>query len=453
LKPKERDFNAGFKPENVYKHEVDGTLDQTIKKTQDKIEALAADLKMRIQAGDDAGARVNAFEHIDRTIEKMKGEGVKNLNKNAAIKHLQGLKEEIAISNPNGILDLADAQDFKRAVGSEGAWYESKWGKMIDKDANAKEKAFSNLYTEIKNDIEQKAPDGIREINNQLSELIPIENTALKRLYVAKRNEPISLKDMIGIATIATTGIKGAPVYLLNKAANSPLTGKLAYKAGMAIQGKSNKPIDIPEFKAKQTAEAIPEEPDLDVPTYLRKGRSPLPEQPLETAWKKPVYTETPRTAKAMQIVDDFNKRKQELPNIEGIDNTMPEDAASLSRQVTEKKKLPVTLPVKTNLPSDEMKREILKSVSSLTTKKSEDIFNKGSGFVKAVKEQAKNNPNSISDFIDSMTEEERSAFIKKIRGEKTTVNQDKLLSSKELAEKLIPSSLMTQRELSKLRW
>lgn len=443
LKPKERDFNAGFKVENVYKYDLDGPLDKTIKKTQDKITELSTELKSRIQQGADEGARVNAFDLIDQTINKVKGEGIKNLNKNKAINQLNALKEEISMTNPDGILDLADAQDFKRSVGAEGSWYESKWGRQVDPDANAKQKAYSELYHSIKNDIELKAPEGIKEINKQLSELIPIENTALKRLYVSQRNEMIPLKDMIGLATAAATGPKGWLLYGANKALNSPVTGSGAYRLGESLLGGRKRPDAIPAVAKKELAEPVPTIENFETPTYLRKGRATLPEQPLESKWKEPTYQETPTSAKMMQLLEDFNKRKSESTPIEGIDYMSRDAAGDLAQQVTEKSKLPVALPLSTNLISNDIKKEVIKFNKEKTPGPFE---NKGSGFINSIKEDV--TIESFNKWFDSLAPEEKTEFLKRI-GKTYPEKENRLLSSVELAEKRVPSSLMTQKELS----
>lgn len=47
--------------------------------------------------------------------------------------------------------------------------------------------------------IEKNAPEGVKELNKQMSDLIPISNAALRRLPVEQRNNMISLTDSIGL--------------------------------------------------------------------------------------------------------------------------------------------------------------------------------------------------------------------------------------------------------------
>lgn len=286
-KPKERDFKAGFKTEHLYDYDLlQNDMGKTVEKTQSTIEDYANQLKQKLAEGNEAGATVNMNSVIDKSIASIKNDK-SVLGKQTKIDALENLRGEILSQHPTGEMNLVDAQMLKREIGAEGAWLESHGGKMIDKDATKKAQAYSTAYGQLKTGIEDAAPEGVKEINQHLSNLIPIENALLKRMYVSQRNEVIPLKDMVSAAA-AMTGHPAA--WLLtgaNRLANSASVGKGLYNLGKknvdelppAMPPEKPLPSDVPSGPA-------PQEPNLDVPTFQRKGIDPkMKELPrIETA-------------------------------------------------------------------------------------------------------------------------------------------------------------------------
>ena len=89
----------------------------------------------------------------------------------------------------------------------------------------------------LKGNIEKAAPEGVREINQQLSELIPIQNAALRRLPVEQRNQAIGLTDSIGLFS-AVFDPRALLILGATKASKSGRVGNVLQKTGAAMQKK-----------------------------------------------------------------------------------------------------------------------------------------------------------------------------------------------------------------------
>lgn len=230
IKPSGRDLADGFKIENVAKYDVGGSLPQTVAKTHTKMNELSNALKEKLL---DTDARLDLNKAFDETAQKLLASKTKSFGENGAImRQLDSLKKEIqSLPTENGTVDLYDATNIKRGAGTKGAWAYNR----PEIDATATEKIYTEFYNTLKNEIELLAPDGVKEINKQLSELIPINNAALRRLPVAERNNAISLTDTIGLTSSMfdprTLLILGA-----QKASKSGRVGQALVKAGEAIK-------------------------------------------------------------------------------------------------------------------------------------------------------------------------------------------------------------------------
>lgn len=188
------DVEDGFKIENVNKHKLGGNLQQTFEKTQEKLNSLGSQLKERLKG---SNASLNLNNIIQKTKDKLSVNKDLNFGNNQAISRVIKSLENEALeqSGENGLVDLIQANNIKRGAGTKGAWV---FG-SADPDASAIEKVYTAFYREIKEEIEKLAPEGIKSINKQLSDLIPISNAVIRRIPVENRNNAISLTDSMGL--------------------------------------------------------------------------------------------------------------------------------------------------------------------------------------------------------------------------------------------------------------
>ncbi len=103
------------------------------------------------------------------------------------------------------MVNIADAQDMKQAVGYMGSWNHG----VRDADSTAMETVANTLYSKIRAAIESASGQSqqVKDINRQFNEIIPIKNAILRRIPVEARREIISLKEAIGIATLNPAGM------------------------------------------------------------------------------------------------------------------------------------------------------------------------------------------------------------------------------------------------------
>lgn len=242
IRPRAMDEAAGFKIENVSKYGVDGSIEEVIGKSQSKIEDAAKNLKVLIKEGKDGGARVNlneAVAEVEKEIRQGRAKEFANLKESP--KALKDLRERIALlaeDAPGGNADLVDAQYVKQALGDMGAFEHiaGKQGVQISKDDRALSQMASRVYLKVKDKIEKVAPEGVKEQNRIMSDLIPVNRAALYRKLVADRNNVVSMSDMLGAMATIGGGPKGLALWAASKASKSGNTAKALYSAARALK-------------------------------------------------------------------------------------------------------------------------------------------------------------------------------------------------------------------------
>lgn len=197
IRPSAADVADGFNIKNVTKYNVGGSLGQIVAKTETRLNQLGMELKKRLKAAD---GEINLSSVYRKTVEKLKSGKETSFGDNKAVERVLGsLKDEIKSVAPKWKSDLLQANLIKRGAGKKGAWA---FGR-IEPDANAVENVYSTFYRILKEEIEKTAPQGIKDINKQISELIPISNAAIRRLPVEQRNNVLSLTDTMGLYAAA----------------------------------------------------------------------------------------------------------------------------------------------------------------------------------------------------------------------------------------------------------
>ncbi len=194
IRPTIRDTKDGFKIANIDKFNVGGTLEETATKVHTRLNALGRELKKKLKSSD---AKVNLNDSFRQAEKELLGaDKAKQFGDIQATGRVLGnLKDEIKEVAARGLVNLVDATSVKRGAGTKGAWA---FGR-VEPDATAVEKVYTTFYRKLRENIEKTAPDGLKGINKQISELIPISNAVIRRLPVEQRNNVISLTDSIGL--------------------------------------------------------------------------------------------------------------------------------------------------------------------------------------------------------------------------------------------------------------
>lgn len=248
IRPNLKDMKDGFRIQNVFKNGLEGTLEETQEKLGKRFDELSGELAKRIDASTE---KVDLVDILDQSLQDIGGKKAENFGSNQQFENVANqILEEINTISPNGVMDLATAQQIKRRLGKMGAWA---WGKT-DPESNARETLSNTMYSKLRQAIEDRAPEGVKEINQQISELIPIERAVVRRIPVEARNSGLSLSDLVtgsaglgagaGAEYLGDTGIPGARLVggalagiALSKARKSPTLAGKAYRLGERLQG------------------------------------------------------------------------------------------------------------------------------------------------------------------------------------------------------------------------
>ncbi|MBX3498101.1 MAG: hypothetical protein KF889_01555 [Alphaproteobacteria bacterium] len=231
IRPSIRDVKDGFNIENVAKYDVGGSLPETIAKSHVKLNQLSQELKAELKS---SPVKINLKETLSETTRRLGAEKAATFGDNAALDRvLDQIADEIERVGVSDA-DLVTATNIKRGAGQKGSWAYNR----PDPDASAIERVYTEFYNVLKEQIEVATPDGrIRAINRQISELIPIQNAALRRLPVEERNNAISLTDTIGFMS-ALFDPKALLLVGASKAARSGKVGEMLSRTGRKMQGK-----------------------------------------------------------------------------------------------------------------------------------------------------------------------------------------------------------------------
>ena len=227
IKPSLADIKDGFNIDTVNDNNLGGTLNQTLTKTKTLMNDLSSQLASKLQDSDAGIDLADVFDQTANDLTSQQGK-LAGFGQNAATgRVLQQLQDEVLSANPTGELSIPDAQTVKQATGGMGAW---QYG-SADPDANAKETVYNTFYRNLKTAIENNSPAGVKEINQKLSDLIPVMNAVIRRIPIAERNSAISLPDMISLGAAMINPIGGGAALALERAAGSGVVGSLLSKA------------------------------------------------------------------------------------------------------------------------------------------------------------------------------------------------------------------------------
>lgn len=230
IRPSKADIEDGFRIDNIKKYNLGGGIRQTLEKTENKIGELTKQLYEKLGSRKDVAIDLNEVATQtakDLLLNKSKSFG----NIGGTKRILQSLASEIEEASNNGLVDLIEAQAIKQAAGKKGAWV---FG-AVDPDAKATELVYTKFYQKLKQEIEKKAPEGIREINKQIGELIPISHAIIRRIPVTERNNALSLTDIISLG-FSTVDPKALSILAVNRLSKSGGFGNLLTQIGSEIK-------------------------------------------------------------------------------------------------------------------------------------------------------------------------------------------------------------------------
>lgn len=215
---------------NLFKYDAGGTLGQSFDKVNERIVDRVGKLKSTLAA--DPSAVVDLRTLGADTLKsfmnnKQAAEAMDRIQKAVTF----GLNER-GLKLKNGVLDLADANVAKQAVGELGAWIKGVKGQTADDASDVLEKVANRFYGNLKTAIEKQAKGDVAAINRELSELIPIRTAIIERIPVADRANIMSLPDVAALAS-GNLGIS-----IANRLLGSGRVANAANKASKADTSK-----------------------------------------------------------------------------------------------------------------------------------------------------------------------------------------------------------------------
>ncbi len=225
IKPTSNDVADGFKVDTISKYDLGGSLQDTASKTHNMITDLAGQLRDKLGS---ASGQIDLTEQLANVESDISSNQAKTFGANTKIdKAIRFFTDEINKVAPNGVVDINDAQDIKRSLGKIGAW---QYGKT-DPESTAIETVANRFYTYMKTAIENVSPDGVKEINQKLGELIPVENAVIRRIPIAERSNMIGLSDIVS-AIPGASNPANFWLFFLNKLSKSGQFASTLMKAG-----------------------------------------------------------------------------------------------------------------------------------------------------------------------------------------------------------------------------
>ena len=238
IKPTQADIKDGFSVENINKYDLGGSLNQSFKKTEQRLTDLSRQLDEKLVSATEQADIEQVFE---KTAKELLDDNFSNFGVGGQIgKQIESLGDEVArVTNGVSALPIKDANTVKRAAGHLGAW---QYG-VKDADATAREKVYSAFYRNLKEEIENKSPEGVKELNKQMSDIIPVMNALIRRIPVAERNNIIGLGEIMSLSQMGYNPSAGF-LTLATLAGKSSKVGEVLQKTGTKMAGAETAPLN-----------------------------------------------------------------------------------------------------------------------------------------------------------------------------------------------------------------
>lgn len=233
INPHKVDLQDGFKVETLQKYDLGGSLQDTLKKTDTQLTRLTKELNTKLGQSNTA---VDLNKTFEKTIERLSTDKLKNFGTQKQVQvALEQLRNEIVeAAGKNGLMSVPEAQVVKQAAGHMGAW---QYGSQTP-DAKAVERVYNAFYSALKESVEEASPAGVREVNKQISELIPVMNAVVRQIPAEARRSPISMSDLITLG-FATFEPRALTLTGLNIASKSGKVGSALVNVGQKITGSA----------------------------------------------------------------------------------------------------------------------------------------------------------------------------------------------------------------------
>ena len=319
------EFKKGAANKMFTKYEVFGNAKKVAPQWQQKIDDITGSMSKQLKAQADNPENYSSVDEVFGQAENtIKNSKYSNTEKARSLQSLQDLRDEFNTAYPDGKISVLDAQKEKIGVGKKGDWIAVRGAMRANRDASADVQAHNALYDGLKKTVENKGGPDIKEMNKQLSEIIPMERSASKRILVEDRKHFIELDDFLGgihaVASAASGNLAPAAIVAANIASKSPNVARAIYgvskglkKTGEFLSPSKNpavlkkaaeiskgmkppSPPPLPSAPSGGTADLLAPPPNKTPPIPSGEAKAPIPTNPRISNLPKELEGQEPLT-------------------------------------------------------------------------------------------------------------------------------------------------------------
>lgn len=291
-------------------------------RTEAALNARKLQLAEIVKTGKDNGATVDASKIIKEEAEKLKAlkgrekefySGINDIDEIANYYINLANKAEAAIP---GRLDLEQAQAFKQFMGEEGAWQQvaARKGIPTTKRQDAESRFAEDIYHRLNDAIDEATPGRYKQLNREISELIPVKQAAGWRQIVGSRQDFVSLKNLQGMASPLSW-----PGLAIHHASKSGRVARAIYRTGEKLRATKNpaervryekvlKRLGLSDEEIKATGQIS----EAGSPKFFEKTDSYIvapPAQAPEKSFYKPLESKTKSAGSTFGAISAYNDR------------------------------------------------------------------------------------------------------------------------------------------------
>ena len=242
IKPVKKDFDAGFKIENVSKYDLGGNLGDSFEKVHNILKEKKSELDEIVKKiSPSKRYKFDIKTYIDELENKYSKGGIGQLGQGRQkMTELENMKKDLAFSLGDDwerrLLGFDDILAIKRQAGLNSAFRHD----PLKPQATPDEQVWTDFYMTLKNRLEKEAPKEFAEVNKVMSEIIPIEQAIVRRIPIAERSNVLNIGDLMSLVG-ATYNPAALSVGIANRLLKSGSVANILMGAGKKIEGVGKK--------------------------------------------------------------------------------------------------------------------------------------------------------------------------------------------------------------------
>ncbi len=232
VKPQSTDLNHGYKTTNVAKYDVGGSLDKALPKVQSKLRNYTDQLNEYIKLrGDEPTLKFgNIVEELEEQYAKKENKKLGSIAGKSS--ELEAIKKELALKYGDDWktkdIGFMDVIDDKRSAGIQGVWNHDPMKKIT----GPAEQVWNDFYSKLKVVLEKNSPKEFGQINQAITELIPIEQAYIRAMRRMDKNNVFSIYDFIGATGAFSYNPSALAIPLIHRVFKSPRVANILMKTG-----------------------------------------------------------------------------------------------------------------------------------------------------------------------------------------------------------------------------